>query len=48
MYFRYQLTFTYGMERFGHANYKDIRQLANGSAVDGMQITDKSNNEREK
>lgn len=33
-------------ERFGHANYKVIRQLANGSAVEGMQI-DKVNTNKE-
>lgn len=34
-------------ERFGYANYKVIRQLANGSAVDGMHITNRSNAEKE-
>lgn len=33
-------------ERFGHANYKVIRQLANGSAVDGMHMTNMSNTEK--
>jgi len=34
-------------ERFGHANYKVIQQLANSSAVDGMQMTIKSNANKE-
>jgi len=34
-------------ERFGHANYKVIRKLANNLAVDGVQMTDKSNTNKE-
>lgn len=30
-------------ERYSHANYKIIRQLANSSAVDSIQVTDNSN-----
>lgn len=34
-------------EQFGHANYKAIRKLANGLAVDGMQIINKSNADKD-
>jgi len=34
-------------ERFGHANYKVIRKIANNLAVDGVQMTDKSNTDKE-
>jgi len=34
-------------ERFDHANYKVIRKLANNIAVDGVQITDKLNTDKE-
>lgn len=34
-------------ERFDHANYKAIRQLANGLAFNGTQVISKSNTDKE-